>query len=66
MEKDAISEVVYREGDMTLFSLEDGVEIILGKEDQGERLKRAVTVLDNARKGGSSSSASTHGLKKAP
>jgi cell division protein FtsQ len=52
MEKDAISEVVYREGDMTLFSLEDGVEIILGKEDQGERLKRAVTVLDNARKRG--------------
>ena len=52
MEKDAISEVVYREGDMTLFSLEDGVEIILGKEDQGERLKRAVAVLDDARKRG--------------
>ena len=52
MEKDAISEVVYREGNMTLFSLDDGVEIILGKEDQGERLKRAVAVLDDARRRG--------------
>lgn len=52
MEKDAISEVVYREGDMTLFSQEDGVEIILGKEDQGERLKRAVAVLDDAKRRG--------------
>ncbi len=52
MEKDAISEVVYREGNMTLFSLDDGVEIILGKEDQGERLKRAVAVLDDAKKRG--------------
>jgi len=52
MEKDAISEVVYHEGDMTLFSQEDGVEIILGKEDQGERLKRAVAVLDDAKKRG--------------
>jgi len=52
LEKDGISEVVYHEGDMTLFSQEDGVEIILGKEDQGERLKRAVAVLDDAKKRG--------------
>jgi len=52
MKKDAISEVVYREGDITLFSVDDGIEIMLGKEDQGERLKRAVAVLDNARKRG--------------
>ena len=50
--KDDISEVVYREGNMTLFSLDDGVEIILGKEDQGERLKRAVAVLDDAKRRG--------------
>ena len=52
MQKETISEVVYRDGNMTLFSLEDGVEIILGKEDQGERLKRAVAVLDDARRRG--------------
>jgi cell division protein FtsQ len=52
MAKDAISEVVYREGNMTVFSLDGGVEIILGKEDQRERLKRAVAVLDDARRRG--------------
>jgi len=52
MKKDAISEVVYREGSMTVFSLEGGVEIILGKEDQTERLKRALAVLEDARKRG--------------
>ena len=51
--RDAISEVMYRDnGNMTLFSLDDGVEIILGKEDQGERLKRAVAILDDAKKRG--------------
>ncbi len=52
LQKDTLSEVMYREGNMTLFSLDDGVEIILGKEDQRERLKRAVAVLDDARKRG--------------
>jgi cell division protein FtsQ len=52
MKKDAISEVVYREGNMTVFSLDGGVEIILGKEDHRERLKRALAVLDDARRRG--------------
>ncbi len=52
MRKEAISEVVYRDGNMTVFSLDDGVEIILGKEDQRERLKRALAVLDDARRRG--------------
>ena len=52
IEKDDLSEVVYRDGNVTLFSLDDGVEIILGKEDQTERLKRAVAVLDDAKKRG--------------
>ncbi len=52
LHKDDLSEVMYRDGNMTLFSLEDGVEIILGKEDQKERLKRAVAVLDDAKRRG--------------
>jgi cell division protein FtsQ len=52
IKRDAISEIVYREGNMTLFSLDDGVEIVLGKEDQRERLKRALAVLEDARKRG--------------
>jgi cell division protein FtsQ len=52
LQKDTISEVMYRDGDMTLFSLDEGVEIILGKEDQRERLKRAVAVLDDAKQRG--------------
>jgi cell division protein FtsQ len=52
MKRDEISEIAYRKGNMTVFSLEDGVEIILGKEDQRERLKRALAVLDDARKRG--------------
>jgi cell division protein FtsQ len=50
--KEAISEVMYRDGNMTLFGLDGGVEIKLGKEDQQERLKRAVAVLDDAKKTG--------------
>lgn len=49
MKKNAISEIAYRDGNITVFSLDDGVEIILGKEDQRERLKRAVAVLEDAR-----------------
>lgn len=51
-QKDSLSEVMYRDGNMTLFSMDDGVEIILGKEDQKERLKRAVAVLEDAKKRG--------------
>ncbi len=36
-----LSEVSYRDGDLTIFGLDDGVEIILGKEDHRKRLKRA-------------------------
>jgi cell division protein FtsQ len=52
LKKEAISEIAYREGSITIFSLDGGVEIILGKEDQRERLKRAMPVLEDARKSG--------------
>jgi cell division protein FtsQ len=52
IKKEAISEVAYNEGTVTIFGVEDGVEIILGKEDQEGRLKRAVAVLEDARKRG--------------
>ncbi|MGD0231056.1 MAG: FtsQ-type POTRA domain-containing protein [Syntrophorhabdales bacterium] len=52
IKKDDLSEVVYDEGQITLFSLNDGVEIILGKEERPERLKRAMAVLDDAKKRG--------------
>lgn len=47
-----LSEVVYQDGMMRLFGLEDGVEIILGREDRKERFKRAMTVLEDAKKRG--------------
>jgi cell division protein FtsQ len=50
--KDDLSEVVYNDGDVTLFSLSDGVEIILGKEERAGRLKRAMAVLQDAKKRG--------------
>ena len=52
IKKDDLSEAVYNEGNVTLFSLNDGVEIILGKEERPERLKRAVAVLEDAKKRG--------------
>ena len=52
VKKDDLSEVMYNEGNITLFSLNDGVEIILGKEERPERLKRAVAVLEDAKKRG--------------
>ncbi len=52
IKKDAISEVAYNEGTVTIFGVEDGVEIILGKDDQEGRLKRAIAVLDDAKKRG--------------
>jgi len=52
IKKDDLSEVMYNEGNITLFSLNDGVEIILGKEERPERLKRAIAVLEDAKKRG--------------
>jgi cell division protein FtsQ len=52
LRKEWLSEILYRSGNMTLFSAEDGVEVILGKEDQKERMKRALAVLDDAKKRG--------------
>lgn len=52
IKRDAISEVAYDEGSVTIFGAEDGVEIILGKEDQEGRLKRAIAVLEDAKKRG--------------
>jgi len=52
IKKDSISEVVYNEGSITLINLAEGVEIILGKEDQKARLKRATQVLEDVRKRG--------------
>lgn len=52
MKKDDLSEALYREGNLILFSLNDGVEIILGKEELPERLKRAVAVLEDAKRRG--------------
>lgn len=52
IKKDAVSEIAYDNGSITVFGMGDGVEIILGKEDQKGRLKRAVTVLEDAKKRG--------------
>ena len=52
IKKDDLSEVMYNEGNITLFSLNDGVEIILGKEERPERLKRAIAVLEDAKRRG--------------
>ncbi len=52
IKKDALSEIAYNEGNITIFGLENGVEIILGKQDQDKRLKRAVAVFEDAKKRG--------------
>lgn len=52
IKKDAVSEVAYNDGSITIFCMGDGVEIILGKEDQKGRLKRAIAVLEDAKKRG--------------
>lgn len=49
MKKESLSEVAYNEGNVILFGAEDGVEIILGKEDQKMRLKKAMAVLEDAK-----------------
>jgi cell division protein FtsQ len=52
LRREQLSEVSYREGDLTIFGLDDGVEIILGREDHKKRLKRALAVLKDASKRG--------------
>ncbi len=67
IKKDDLSEVVYNEGNITLFSLNDGVEIILGKEDSGPSGSSGPSPFLRTRKRGvSSSGASTPVLKMAP
>ncbi len=50
--RESISEVIDTDGSVTLVYAGDGVEIILGKEDQKARLKRATAVLEDVRKRG--------------
>lgn len=50
--RENISEVAYSEGSFTLFSEQEGIEIILGKEDQKNRLKKALAVMNDAKKRG--------------
>jgi len=52
VKRDSISEIAYNEGSVTVFGSEDGVEILLGKEDLKGRLKRAVSILEDAKKRG--------------
>jgi cell division protein FtsQ len=50
--RDSISEVIDTDGSITLVYLDDGVEVILGKEDQSARLKRAAAVLKDVHRRG--------------
>lgn len=52
--QETLSDVSYNEGNITIYGCgcNDGVEIILGKEDQKGRLKRAVAVLEDAKRRG--------------
>jgi len=52
LERGSISEVIDTDGSITLIYLGDGVEVILGKEDQEARLKRAMAVLEDVHKRG--------------
>jgi cell division protein FtsQ len=52
IKRNNISEIAYDEGSVTIFGAEDGVEIVLGKEDQKGRLKRAISILEDAKKRG--------------
>ncbi|HOV90696.1 MAG TPA: FtsQ-type POTRA domain-containing protein [Syntrophorhabdaceae bacterium] len=52
IKKDDISEVVSRNCNITLFLVQDSIEIILGKEELMKRLKRAMVVLEDAKKRG--------------
>jgi len=52
LKKETISEITYTEGNITVFGADGELEIILGKEDQKGRLKRAIAVLEDAKKRG--------------
>ncbi len=52
IKKGQLSEISYNNGNLTMFGFDDGVEIILGKEDHKTRLKRALAVLKDASKRG--------------
>ncbi|MCX8110825.1 MAG: FtsQ-type POTRA domain-containing protein [Syntrophorhabdaceae bacterium] len=52
IKKEDISEIACRDGSITLFLVQDGIEIVLGKEDLKKRLKRAMVVLEDAKKRG--------------
>ena len=54
IKKDDLSDVAYSEGNITIYGCgcDDGVEIILGKEDYTSRLKKAVAVLQDAKQRG--------------
>jgi len=54
IKQEALSDVAYNEGNITIYGCgcDDGVEIILGKEDQKGRLKKAVVVLEDAKQRG--------------
>jgi cell division protein FtsQ len=52
IKRDSLSEVIDTDGSITLVYLGDGVEVILGKEDQKARLKRATAVLEDVRRRG--------------
>jgi cell division protein FtsQ len=47
----SVQEIVYNQGNVILVA-DEAVEVILGKEDQRERLKRATAVLEDAKKRG--------------
>jgi cell division septal protein FtsQ len=54
IKQESLSDIVYNEGNITIYGCgcDNGVEIILGKEDQKGRLKRAVAVLEDAKQRG--------------
>jgi cell division protein FtsQ len=54
IQRESLSDVAYSEGNITIYGCgcDDGVEIILGKEDQKGRLKKAVAVLEDAKQRG--------------
>jgi cell division protein FtsQ len=54
IKRESLSDVAYNEGSITIYGCgcDDGVEIILGKEDQKGRLKKAVAVLEDAKQRG--------------
>ena len=54
IKQESLSDIAYNEGNITIYGggCDDGVEIILGKEDQKGRLKKVVAVLEDAKQRG--------------